>query len=157
MARRSMSLGKKLVTVTGLKQVQENLKKLSQAAEGEAILKVVMAATKSITDRMKQAAPVDTGNLKLSIFATYGQPNKKAKRPTVLAGVNYSPKRSGVGHFAPYAHLVEFGTDTMRPQPFVHPSIKAGKGEFVSICKDGFQKIIDDITKKNASLGKVLK
>lgn len=137
---------KKWSRVTGLDKVQKKLNNIAGAVEGDDILKVIMAGAKHVTDVMAQNVPVDTGNLQDSIFATYGKQGNR-KKPSVLGGVNYANKRSGV-NYAPYAHIIEFGTATRPPQAFIAPAVKSSREAYARILKSGFEKLIRETIKR---------
>lgn len=132
--------------VTGLKEVMRKVKDIEAAVDGQDLLKVLMSGAKLIEDDAKSRVPVDTGWLKGGIYSAYGQ-QKNRRKPSVIGGVNYS-WTSGAANYAPYAHILEFGSVTHTAQPFFGPAIKAQRQAIANRIKDGLQKILDEKVKR---------
>lgn len=144
MAKRAVT--KKWATIHGLPELTRKINDVIQAVEGEDILRVIMAGTKHIERAAKAKVPVDTGNLKGAIYAAYGK-QKNKKKPSVIAGVNYSNQNSSL-KYAPYAHIVEFGSSSRQAQPFFGPAITAERNNVAKTFADGFKAILEKTVKK---------
>jgi HK97 gp10 family phage protein len=102
------------VQVTGLKELEETLKRLPDDLAVKALAQAVFAGAVVVRDEARRLCPVDTGNLRRSIRI------KRKKRhglrnATVLyqVGPGRSGKKGPDGKYATdgyYGHMVEFGT-----------------------------------------------
>jgi HK97 gp10 family phage protein len=138
---------KKWATVTGLKEVTDKVNQLIDQMESEEILKAIMAGAKLIEDEAKRIVPVRTGNLRSAIFASYGK-QKNRRKPTVIVGVNYKWKKASTLGYAPYAHIVEFGSAKRAPKPFMGPAIKSQRQAVAQRIKERLEELIEKTVKK---------
>lgn len=82
--------------------------------------KIVAKAANDVETRAKQAAPVDTGNLRNSISTE-----------TASDGLS-----AVVGPTANYGAYVEYGTASMSPQPFMGPAWDVVEPGFVQALEE---------------------
>lgn len=131
------------MTVRGLASLQRKLKALPKAAEEE-IAKAMEQSAEEIVRLAKSLAPVDDGDLQMSISWTWGDAPKgsmalgKVKSQGKGAGNLQITVFAGGGH-AFYARFVEFGTSAhlnagrfagsehpgTAAQPFFYPAYRA--------------------------------
>ena len=128
---------KKSLRFEGMKEVQENLGRVLNAATGKEMKKVMMAAALVARDSIRSLTPVKTGRLQKAVFAAYGDDNV----PNVLVGMNYK--------IAPHAHLVEFGHagKAAQPHPYFRPGITRAAPAMKPILEQGFKRVIEDAPK----------
>jgi HK97 gp10 family phage protein len=142
-------LTKKAITLEGIPEVVANAQRIMRAsgyAHGDIAREykqALMAAALIVRDEARDLVPVDTGLLRSSIFAAYGDP----KKSDVLIGVNtrQAVKTTKGGETRTYAGVVEFGDDERAPQPFLRPAIAATKGLVARVLKDGLLRAIEAI------------
>jgi HK97 gp10 family phage protein len=123
------------VQVSGLKELEQNLKRLPDEIALKVLASAVFAGAAVVRDEAKRLCPVETGNLRNSIRI------KRKKRATRNATVVYqvgpgrSKKQNGkysVNGY--YGHLVEFGTAphiikaTKGKKLEMRPNVRASKG-----------------------------
>jgi HK97 gp10 family phage protein len=96
----------------------------------------VRAGAKPIVDEARALVPKDTGNLKKSI----GIVSRKSKdRSKVKFSV--TPRRGGK-YDGFYAHMIEFGTSKMQPQPFMRPAFEKQDNQSIEAAKEYIAKRI---------------
>ena len=103
--------------ITGLEEIDKLLKQLPETVARNITRRALVRAAKVVEKEMRARAPVGkTGNLKASIgqVGVRGLPGGgQARQVGALKG----------GRFKGYhAHLVEFGTSTAAPHPFIRPA-----------------------------------
>lgn len=140
MARLNITRGK-LAQLSGLKELTEQLNDLQFMLESDEVPKALLNAAWLIRDKAKQLAPVRTGLLRDAIFAGFGRPDGRQRKASVVVGVKY-----GLNH-ANHAHLVEFGTSTHAPQPYLRPAVQQEKQNVQRALKANFQRLIDKALK----------
>lgn len=103
----------------------------------------LMAGALIVRDEARDLAPVDTGLLRDSIFAAYGD----KKKPDVLVGVNTRKaiRTTKEGKTRTYAGVVEFGDDTHTPQPFMRPAVSATRPVVARILKEKLAEAVEKI------------
>ena len=116
------------VRIDGLKELDRELEKLSRAAGRGVLRRSLQKAAPPLVDRMKSNAPVNSGALRDSITAS----TKLAPRQSRLHRKMFRDMRSAaelfvgpsynLGDGGRHAHLLEFGTSKMSPQPFARPA-----------------------------------
>lgn len=109
-------------TIKGLDKLKAKLKKLPEAAE-KAIKIAMEQGAEEVVAMMKSLAPVDDGDLQMSISWTWGNAPKYSQK---IAAVKSTDGRLAITIFAGnskvrYAHLVEFGS-----APHINGGIFAG-------------------------------
>lgn len=145
-------LTKKVLTVEGIPEIVANAKRLMrdcgyQGADVASELKhAFMAGALILRDECRDLVPVDTGLLKLSIFAAYGAKDKA----DVLVGVNTRQAvRTSGGQTRTYAGVVEFGgTAYGRPQaphPYMRPGIAAARPTVARVMKEALLAAVDKL------------
>jgi HK97 gp10 family phage protein len=158
MARAAFTGGNKLAKIEGLPELQRNIATVIDAATGEKVRQVWMAAAKIVRDRARTLAPElavphkghVAGILKRAIFAADGDKGK----PNVIVGVAYG--------IAPHAHWMEYGTGerstgikkgrktgklehrtgVVKPQPYMRPALAQTRQAMISSMADGYRKLL---------------
>jgi len=112
----------------GFSDVDQELQKLSRTAGKGVLRRALKKSSEPLVERMKSGAPVDSGNLRNSITSS----TKLASRQSRMHRRMFANDRSAVEFFVGpsydlgaggrHAHLLEFGTRHMSPQPFVRPA-----------------------------------
>lgn len=121
--------------VEGLDDLLKTLSGMSSQLQGNAMSKALRAGSKPVLAAARRTVPQRTGALKKSLgvkvsrkgYAVIG-PRKGFKSKALdkiraQHGENIEP--------ANYAHLVELGTETAPPHPFLRPAFDATKEEAV--------------------------
>lgn len=121
-----------MITVTGLKEIDQVLKALPRELSHEVLGKAYLDAAKPLVEKEKELAPVgNTGNLVKSIGAV----RSSIKKATAVGQIFVGPRRKG--QYKGFAgHLVEFGTKKratkkganrgiMPKEPFAKPAFDA--------------------------------
>jgi HK97 gp10 family phage protein len=98
---------------------------------------ILEGAALKMRDNARNLAPVKTGLLRKSIYASKGG----AKQRGVLMGVRKA---------AFYAHWIEFGTSKMPAHPFFRPALLAMTNTFAQDIAPGIGKIVEATAAKNA-------
>lgn len=130
----------------GLKELDKQLAKLSRSAGKAALRKSLKNAAKPIVDRAQATAPEKTGDFKATIMAStkLNKAQKKLhKKQDCPATVELF-----VGSSSPLAHLLEFGTVKMSPQPFMRAAFEAAMHEVVYILSKELAKNISAAIKR---------
>lgn len=133
-----MLLTVKSPTLRGLPKLATSLSTLLRTIEagegvGDEMKEVFMEGARKLRDEAKRMAPVRTGLLRDSIFATKGV----ARKPSALVGVNFNR--------AHHAHLVEFGhggPHPAPPHPYMRPALMSQRPVIQKIITDGLSKIL---------------
>jgi HK97 gp10 family phage protein len=158
------------IKVSGLKEVEAQLRKLG-SKDGTRVLRAAMLrATKPIEDQAKSnAAAISEGSGALSLAIgrrfligrqkTFGPlpdmggrftvsigPIKKSRTAIALYNLFYGRKRKGIFH----GHFSEFGTKRSRKQPFLKPALDAKGPQAVSILAAEIRKGIDSLLRRRA-------
>jgi HK97 gp10 family phage protein len=128
------------VHVEGLRELQKALSELPKATATNVVRKALEDAAAPVAAAAKALAPVASGELRSSVIAgtklsrrqkkvhrqwagttpvktPAGWRNQPAKEVFVFAGAGTNP----------HAHLQEFGTADLPPQPFMRPAWDANK------------------------------
>ncbi len=114
--------------VIGLESLKRKLLAIPEQAKAE-IRKAMEASAEEIVRFAKSLAPVDTGDLQMSISWTWGD----APKGTMILGRVVGDKNDLVitiyagGSEAYWARWVEFGTSKMKSQPFFLPAYRANR------------------------------
>lgn len=147
------------VEVSGLAALDRALAELPKATARNVLKRTLTKAAQPIAEEAQRLAPVDAGNLRDSIAVSSRTKNKvggaeyaaamRAGLGKAAAGAALRQARRearGQGSFAEmfvgpakgalrYAHLVEFGTVKMAPQPYMRPAWDAKKREALDIIR----------------------
>lgn len=98
----------------------------------KAASQIIRAAALKIEADAKRLAPVDTGFLKSSIYASTSQGSDYSGTGGALPEVTPSSDQEAiVGVGAEYAQYVEYGTWKMQAQPFLTPAAEAQRQPFL--------------------------
>nr|WP_278377190.1 HK97-gp10 family putative phage morphogenesis protein [Brucella anthropi] len=114
--------------VIGLESLKRKLLAIPEQAKAE-IRKAMETSAEEIVRFAKSLAPVDTGDLQMSISWTWGD----APDGTMILGRVVGDKNDLVitiyagGSEAYWARWVEFGTSKMKAQPFFLPAYRANR------------------------------
>lgn len=117
--------------VEGLRELEENLERISKAQGKSASRKAMKAALKPTLDLAKRLVPVNEGELKKSLRITDKLNKRQSKRNRKQRG----DLQMFVGAHTPYAHLQEFGTKHHGAKPFMRPAWEATKNQVMDIVK----------------------
>lgn len=104
-----------MITVSGIAQVQKNLRLISSAMRVEAA-KEINETAREIRELARQLVPVNTGKLQKSIRVI-----KRAHRGRLSAKI---------GSVRPYARFVEFGTKDAQANPYLYPAAEVKSPTF---------------------------
>ena len=142
------------MALSGHKKLQREFRRLSGATQRRIVRRPLAAALTPITKEAKRRVPVKTGSLKKSIGKVV-----KMFRGAVWGGVGpradgkftYTDEQGNRHIPANYAHLVEFGTEETRPQPFLRSAFDATRAISLRILTTG---IISNLNKEIAKAKK---
>lgn len=116
--------------VLGLERLQRKLKQIPQEAKAE-IRKALEASAEEIVKMAKNLAPVDQGDLQMSISWTWGEAPKGSFVIGSVVGPNDKNDLTitiyAGGKDAFYARWIEFGTQKMKEQPFFLPAYRSNR------------------------------
>lgn len=110
--------------VEGINQLKHKLMVRLPKRVQQALRDAMEKSADDVVSMMKRLAPIDSGDLQMSISWTWGDPPKGA---VVVAQSEPGPGDLRITIFAGnkeayYARWIEFGTAEMRAQPFFYPS-----------------------------------
>lgn len=125
------------VRIDGLKELDAALAELPRATGKNVLRRVGIRALAPIVADAKDRVPVDEGDLRDSLKVT----TRLSKRQQRMNAKAVAEGKASVNLFAgaaalPHAHLVEFGTVNMAPQPFMRPAWDANKDRVLQLIKD---------------------
>jgi HK97 gp10 family phage protein len=145
-------MAKGSVRIDGLKELDEALSQLPRATGKNVLRRIGIRSLAPVISAAKSNVPVYRGDLRDSLKVT----TKLSKRQQRENARAVADGKASVQLYAgaaalPHAHLVEFGTATMPPQPFMRPAWDANKDEVLQIIKD---ELGDEITKAAARLAR---
>lgn len=130
--------------IEGLSDLNLTLRQLPKAVARNALRKVLLKRAKPFADTMRNLVPDDprTPNNK-DLKGSIGVGIKLSKRQARLHRKEHKDDKQFAEVFVgagaiPHAHLNEFGTINMSPQPFVRPSWEENRGAALSGLKDDF-------------------
>ena len=131
--------------VEGVNQLKKKLTVTMPKRVKEAARKAMEKGADDLVSMMKRLAPVDEGDLQMSISWTWGDPPKGA---VVVAKSAPGPDDMRITIFAGnktayYARWVEFGTTQMRAHPFFFPSWRTKKRSIRSRITREMKKAIE--------------
>lgn len=111
----------------GAKELEEGLMELQGVTAMGVVRRSLLKAVDPVIQSAKGRAPVDRGDLAKSIDAAtrLSKRQRSLNRPIVSAHgveVYVGPGLKNGGRGVRHAHLVEFGTSHMAPQPFMRPA-----------------------------------
>lgn len=145
-------MAKSSFRVDGLKELEQALGQLPKATSKAVLRRTAIRALAPVIADAKTRVPVDEGDLKDSLKIT----TKLSKRQQRKNAKSVAEGKSSVQLYAgpsalPHAHLVEFGTEHMAPQPYLRPAWDANKDEVLELVRT---ELADEITKAAARLAK---
>lgn len=152
----------KVTRVEGLSDLDETLRQLPKALAKNALRGVLIKRAQPLVDSMKSLVPDDpatpaTTDLKGSIAVGIKLSRRQARlhRKENKDDMQFAEVFVGAGPKA-HAHLTEFGTVHMRPQPWARPSWDSNKDAILEGIKDDFwtkiKKASDRYAKKLARM-----
>lgn len=129
----------------GLKRFQERMRAIPEDVR-KAVKPALVSAADTVADTQRALAPVDSGDLELSIHVTepgeatppYSQPSgsRVADELEAVVTVGDSDVR--------YPHLVEYGTTKTAAQPFFWPGFRLSRKRAEGKVKRAISKAIRD-------------
>lgn len=160
--------------VIGFKETLDALKAIGKVVTVSADRKGLYAAAKLMRDEVRRRVPVRTGSLKKNVVAITTRVKNKSGpgmqyvgRVTIsktkyrsavmksgkskLKGAKHKKGESLAGTIYPrlYAHLVEYGTKSGRPQPFMRPAAAAAQGKAMETYR---KTVLAEVDKKAQQL-----
>ena len=145
------------VTTSGFRALDQALAELPKATARNVLHRTLRKAGQPIADEASRLAPVDSGKLAQTIAVSTRLKNKVGNAEyhaamrdglgkAAAVSAMRDARRSAKGSFAEmfvgpakgvlrYAHLVEFGTVKMSPQPFMRPAWDAKQREAFDIIR----------------------
>lgn len=149
------------ISTSGFSALDRALAELPKATARNVLRRTLIKAGQPIAEEAQRLAPVDSGNLRDSIKVSARIKNKVGNAEyaaAMRAGLGKQAAASalrqarrdarGLGSFAEayvgpatktgvirYAHLIEFGTARLRPQPFMRPAWDATQRVALDIIK----------------------
>jgi len=147
-----------ILTVTGLRELEEALKRLPEAVAKKVLRKSVRAGAKLVVDEARANVPVDTGLTRRAIAARGGR--SRYANSVINVGVLSSGAKArryikikGVKVDVPYYwKYLEFGTKNAPAQPFLRPAFEAQKTAAVEAIK---QALAENLEIEAARLGQI--
>lgn len=131
-----------VTNVSGLRELGEALRGLSQDMALKASRQAVAAGASVVRKAARQAAPKDTGNLEKAIVMKrkrftniteeYNVAIRVGKRQDIK---NAKAGKGALGKDAFYARFLEFGTVKMSPRPFLGPALEANVNQATEAMK----------------------
>ena len=106
--------------IEGAKELEKQLAKLTKATAKNQTRKALKKAAEPLANAASSNAPVDDGDLQGSISVGTKLNKAQAKIHRKVKGKD--AVEVFVGSSERHAHLVEFGTVKMSPQPFMRPA-----------------------------------
>lgn len=134
--------------VEGLDEVQVALRELPDATSRNILRRVAKKVLQPIADRAAQLAPVDKGRLVRSIMVG-DKLSRRQKSQFKKDDPNDVVMFVGAGA-VPQAHMQEFGTVDLDPQPFMRPAWDGGKDAMLEEIKRDLWAEIDKAAKRRA-------
>lgn len=140
--------------LTGGKELVKALRELPEEIKAERVVSTAMRkAAKPLQEKIRAAAPEDTGRLRMFIAMRSG---KKKDRIRVFLGALRVGKaffdKHGLAQGAYYARMTEFGTKHQRAQHWMEKAVDGGAQEFldqtVVEIKAGIDKAVTRLAKK---------
>lgn len=137
-------MGRGAVRIDGLKDLDAALAQLPKATGKNVLRRTGVLALAPVVAAAKRNVPVDDGDLRDSLRVT----TKLSKRQQRINAKAVAEGKSSVQLYAgaaalPHAHLVEFGTEKMPPQPFMRPAWDAEKDQVLKLIRDELGNEID--------------
>lgn len=152
------------VKIDGLKDLERYLKQLPEEIQKRPLRSAVSAGAKVILDEAKSRVPVDTGNLRKSLYRYRSRRDSPKGKETFLVGVRkgkaqyantaYNRRKGRVGKTyitqgeAYYWRFLEFGTSKIQAKRFIRDSFEQKKREAVDTMKTMLLKSIELQAKK---------
>lgn len=130
------------VRVEGLRELNANLKRLTDKVQRRVLNRAVNAGARVIRDEAKQNAPVDTGKLKRNIItAKRRAPKGQAEYVVTVRGISQrtgnsdNSMKTNDPKNAFYARFIEFGTSKVSRAQFLAPAFESKKHEAMAAIK----------------------
>lgn len=136
----------------GLKELDQALSQLPKATAKNVLRRTAILALAPVIADAKRLVPVDEGELKESLKVAGKLSKRQARKNAKAVAEGKSSVQLYAGPSAlPHAHLVEFGTAHMRPQPFMRPAWDANKDKVLELIRT---EMGDEITKAAGRLAR---
>jgi HK97 gp10 family phage protein len=114
---------KTTVSISGLRELDAALGELPKATGRAVLRRIGIRAFAPVIATAKQLVPVDKGELRDSLkVATKLSRRQQQKHARAVAEGKASVMLYAGATSLPHAHLVEYGTANMPPQPFMRPA-----------------------------------
>lgn len=145
------------VKVEGLAELEREMTQLSKSAGRRVLRSSLQKSTPQLIQEMKSRAPVNTGALRDSITTSsklakaQSRKHRKMFKDDRLAVEVFVGPSYNLGAGGRHAHLLEFGTVKMSPQPFMRPAFDGDKMKLLGRVEDNLR------TELNKSLARMMK
>ena len=154
-----------IVKIDGLKELDAALRNIPAQLERKYLRQAVGAMGKVVRDAVREQAPIRTGLLRREIVHVRSKRGAKKGQETFYVMVRQKTKkyannsvnrrRGRVGKSykaegdAYYWRYLEFGTATIRPQPFLRRGFESSKTKAVQALQDRLRKSLDLLAREN--------
>jgi len=119
------------VKVHGLKELNKSLNKLDLDLRKKTAREAGRKAMEPVAKEIKETVPVDSGRLRdtvrVSATTAPSRLKKYSKKASMIASANVGIKSKDPAKTATHAIHLEYGTENMKPQPFIRKSFNEGK------------------------------
>lgn len=137
-------------TISGDKALLKKLSTLTDAVRGRAAERALVSGALIIQNAAKQAAPVETGNLRRSIhigghddLGEGGNIIDRAGTHVPNPIIRHDEVAVFVGTDINYAAAVEFGSQHQRAQPYLRPALDENKRAVQQEISDAYRDLIE--------------
>lgn len=134
------------VVIEGLDELSETLLDITPREANALLKKVCLGIAEGVADKIRERAPVRTGNLRAAIVAVQG----KQKRNFPSAEVRITHGSKALEHDAFYWYFVEFGTVKMRAEPFIVPAVEQARPGVAQAFREGVGTKLEETLAKKA-------
>ena len=127
---------------TGVQELKKMLEKVGDQLDDRTpeVKDIILRPAQATVERARMFAPMKTGLLRASIYATKGGNRQRG----VLMGVRKSKNKAW------YARFVEFGTVKMAAHPFFRPAVLGMLVSFVNDIAPDVRALVEKTARENA-------
>ena len=88
-------MSKRIIEITGFKELQQKIKTLPEKIQKKEVIKVLRISARPTVAAARSEVPVDTGQLKKSLGIIVGKKGKSKENPTIYVGPRTTGKNNG--------------------------------------------------------------